>query len=410
MREHFPFFAANPNLVYMDSAATTLKPQVVIDALVAYNARESVNVHRGVYQLSQKATDTVETVRAQVADWVSTAPERTAIFTKGTTESLNLVAHVLTSRKSQLKDFFPAFSESKPPAIVLSHSEHHANIVPWQMVAAEHGYTLLYIPVDADGNLQDAEKFLIESTNKYSVRIISLSLQSNVTGIVHNLAPLRDWAKKNGSAFVIDAAQAVLHVPVRLRELAPDFVVFSAHKIFGSTGVGAVVASKKVLDACDVYQGGGGMISRVDEQTSTYIDAPAKFEAGTQPIGEIYAFGQALEFAAAHKTALTAIEADLLQYADEKLNAIGVRVFGMSGRERSPIYSFEISGVHAHDTGTLLDEQQVCVRAGHHCCQLLMRAFGVSATARASFSVYNTREDVDKLIQGIAYVKKIFRK
>jgi len=410
MREHFPFFAANPGIVYLDSAATSLKPQSVIDALTQYNAYESVNVHRGVYELSQRATNTVESVRSKVAAWVSSDSASTAIFTKGTTESMNLVAHILTSPRSGLADFFAAFADTRKPAIILSQSEHHANIVPWQIFAHERGYTLLYVPVSDDGILQITPALLSEWAKTYSVRIVSLSMQSNVTGVIHNLSDIRDWARSHGAVFVVDAAQAALHVPQLVRELKPDFVAYSAHKIFGSTGVGALVASKAVLDACDVYQGGGGMISRVEEDASTYIDAPAKFEAGTQPIGEIYAFGKALEFAAHHAAALSSIEADLLAYADEKMSAANVRIFGKTAAERSPLYSFEIPGVHAHDTGTLLDEQQICVRAGHHCCQLLMRALGVSATARASFSIYNTRDDVDRLIQGISYVKKIFRK
>ena len=409
-RAEFPFFAANPGIVYLDSGATSLKPQRVVDALVEYTARESVNIHRGVYRLSQRATDTVEKVRAQAAHFVSDRKDATAIFVKGTTDGLNLVAHTLTSPRSQLSDFFKSYASPKAPAIILSDSEHHANIVPWQIFAAERGYKLFFIPVDGEGNYNAPANFLSDIEAAYSVRIISLSLQSNVTGIIHDLTPWREAAAKTGAAFVLDAAQAVIHAPELIRSLAPDFVSYSAHKIFGPTGVGAVVAPKPVLDAADVYQGGGGMISLVEHERSTYLEAPAKFEAGTQAVGEIYAFGKALEFAGEYKEAIHTGDADLMAYADEKFKAGGVRFFGSTAKHRSPIYSFEIAGVHAHDTGTLLDEQDICVRAGHHCCQLLMRALGVPATARASFSVYNNRDDVDRLMDGIGYVKKIFRK
>jgi cysteine desulfurase / selenocysteine lyase len=409
-RAEFPFFSANPGIVYLDSGATSLKPQRVVDALVEYTARESVNIHRGVYRLSQRATDTVEKVRGQAARFVSDQSDATAVFVKGTTDGLNLITHILTSPKSKFADFFKSYAGSKPPAILLSDSEHHANIVPWQIFAAERGYKLLFIPVDADGNFKAGENFLKEIQSTWSLQIISLSLQSNVTGIVHDLAPYRQFAHDTGAAFVLDAAQAVIHAPETIRTLAPDFVSFSAHKIFGPTGVGAVVARKAVLDTADVYQGGGGMISLVEHEKSTYLDAPAKFEAGTQAVGEIYAFGKALEFAGEYAPAIHERDNDIMAYADEKFKSAGVRFFGGSAPLRSPIYSFEIAGVHAHDTGTLLDEQDICVRAGHHCCQLLMRALGVPATARASFSVYNTRDDVDRLIDGIGYVKKIFRK
>lgn len=406
----FPFFAANPGIVYLDSAATALKPQSVIDALVRYNIHESVNVHRGVYRLSQLATDTVESVRARTAAFVSTDADATAVFTKGTTEGFNLLAHVLTSPKSKLADFFPAYAGTKPRAILLSDSEHHANIVPWQIAAERSGHKLLFIPTDADGNLKFDGAFLDRIASTYSLQIVSLSLQSNVTGIIHDLSDIRAFARAQGAAFVIDAAQAIVHVPQQIKDLAADFVAFSGHKLFSSTGIGAVVGKKAVLDSCDIYQGGGGMISLVEHEHSTYIAAPAKFEAGTQPIGEIYALGEALRFAAEHAGTIHAVEKDLLEYADAALEKAGVRIFGKSGLQRSPLYSFEIPGVHAHDTGTLLDEQDICIRAGHHCCQPLMKSLGVSATARASFSVYNTRDDVDRLIDGIGYVKKIFRK
>lgn len=410
IKSQFPFFAANPGIVYLDSAATALKPQSVIDALVRYNTHESVNVHRGVYRLSQLATDTVETVRARTTEFVSRDTDAIAVFTKGTTEGFNLLAHALTSRKSKLVDFFPAYARTKPRAILLSDSEHHANIVPWQIAAERSGHKLVFIPTDADGNLKSDTAYLEQIASAYSIEIVSLSLQSNVTGIIHDLSDIRTFARAQGAAFALDAAQAVMHVPEVIKSLAPDFVVFSGHKLFGSTGIGAVVGKKQLFDSCDVYQGGGGMISLVEHEGSTYIEAPGKFEAGTQPIGEIYALGEALKFATEHDGKIKLVEKELLEYADEGLAKAGVRIFGQTAKHRSPLYSFEISGVHAHDVGTLLDEQDICIRAGHHCCQLLMRSLGVSATARASFSVYNTRDDVDRLIEGIGYVKKIFRK
>lgn len=410
IRELFPFFQANPGIVYLDSAATALKPQAVIDALVRYNTHESVNIHRGVYRLSQQATDTVEAVREKVTKFTSAEKEATSVFVRGTTEGFNLLAHTLTSEKTQIAGFFEAYRSGKKPAILLSESEHHANIVPWQLAAERSGYSLLFIPVDAEGNLHYQAEFLREIAAAYAVRIVSLSLQSNVTGIVHDLAPFREFAHKEGAVFIIDAAQAIVHAPALVRALAPDFTVFSGHKLFGTTGIGAVTGNKAVLDRCDVWQGGGGMISLVEKEKSTFLEAPTRFEAGTLPVGEIYALGAAIDFAATHEHEIHSTDTDLTRYADEKFNQAGIRFFGKNAAHRSAIYSFEIAGVHAHDTGTLLDEQDICIRAGHHCCQLLMRGLGVSATARASFALYNTRDDVDRLIDAIGYVKKIFRK
>lgn len=410
IRAQFPFFAANAGITYLDSAATALKPQSVIDALLRYNTSESVNVHRGVYKLSQRTTDSVEAVRERVTAFTLARAGATSVFVRGTTEGINLLAHALTSPASQLSPFFTAYASAKKPAILISESEHHANIVPWQIAAARHGYTLLYVSVDAEGRYKYEADFLRSLTETYALRVISLSLQSNVTGIVHDLTPFRELARTHGAAFVVDAAQAIVHVPQLVHSLAPDFAVFSGHKLFSSTGIGVVAGDKAVLDACDVYQGGGAMISLVEKDHSTYLDAPSRFEAGTLPIGEIYALGAAMEFVEQHKDHLYTADHDLTQYADEKFRSAGIRVFGLDAPQRSAIYSFQIDGVHAHDTGTLLDEQDICIRAGHHCCQLLMRALGVSATARASLAAYNTRDDVDRLIEGIGYVRKIFRK
>lgn len=410
LRAEFPFFAANPGITYLDSAATALKPQSVVDALVRYNTSESVNIHRGVYKLSQRATDSVEAVRERVTAFTLARKGATSVFVRGTTEGINLLAHALTSPASQLSPFFSSYTSPKKPAILISESEHHANIVPWQMAAAKQGYALLYVSVDGEGRYKYEGDFLRSLTETYALRVIALSLQSNVTGIVHDLTPFRELARAQGAAFVIDAAQAIVHVPQLIHSLAPDFAVFSGHKLFSSTGIGAVVGDKAVLDACDVYQGGGAMISLVEKERSTYLDAPSRFEAGTLAVGEIYALGAAIEFAEQHRAILHTADQKLTQYADEKFRSAGIRVFGIEAPHRSAIYSFQIDGVHAHDTGTLLDEQDICIRAGHHCCQVLMRALGVPATARASFAAYNTRDDVDRLIEGIGYVRKIFRK
>ncbi len=410
LRDQFPFFSANPGITYLDSAATALKPQSVIDALVRYNASESVNIHRGVYKLSQRATDSVEKVRERVTAFGLNRSGATSVFVRGTTEGMNLLAHCLTSPASNLAPFYSAYASAKKPAILISESEHHANIVPWQIAAARQGYELIYLPVDGEGRYQYKADFLRSVAETHALRVVSLSLQSNVTGIIHDLAPLRELARSQGAAFVIDAAQAIVHARDVIYSLAPDLVVFSGHKLFSSTGIGAVVGDKAVLDACDVYQGGGAMISLVTKERSTYLEAPSRFEAGTLPVGEIYALGAAIDFVEKHEKELKIIDQELTQYADEKFRAAGIRVFGLDAPLRSAIYSFQVDGVHAHDTGTLLDEQDICIRAGHHCCQILMRALGVSATARASFALYNTLDDVDRLMDGIGYVRKIFRK
>ncbi len=410
LRNFFPFIQNNPGVVYFDSAATSLKPQSAIDALLHYHTHESVNIHRGVYKLSQHATDTVESVRQKVTRFVTDEKDGTSVFVRGTTEGLNLLAHSLTSPKSHLKDFFAAYQSDKKPAILISESEHHANIVPWQIAAERMGYALLYVPIDSEGNFNYPVDFLSRIEASYSLRIVSLSLQSNVTGIVHDLAPFREAAKRIGAVFIVDAAQGILHAPQTLRELQPDFTVFSGHKLFSATGIGAVVGSKRVLDSLDVWQGGGGMINLVEKDHSTYLEAPTRFEAGTQAVGEIFSLGKAIEFADEYAREIHAHDREITAYADAAFEKAGIRFFGKGAKTRSAIYSFEIPGVHPHDIGTLLDEQMICIRAGHHCCQILMRALGVSATARASMSVYNTQDEVDKLLEGIQHVKKIFRK
>jgi len=382
-------------LVYLDNAATTQKPRAVIDALVAYYERDNANIHRGVHLLSQRATDAFEKARGKVARFVGAAETREIVFTRGTTEAINLVA------SSYGRTHVGAGDE-----IVITALEHHSNIVPWQMLCAEKGARLRVAPIDDDGAVDvDALVALLGPRT----RLLSIAHVSNALGSVLPVRELCAAARARGIPVLVDGAQAVAHAAVDVQALGCDFYAFSGHKLYGPTGVGALWGRGALLDAMPPWQGGGDMIASVTFAETTYNVVPHKFEAGTPDIAGVIGLGAAIDWiTAVGLDAIAAHEHALLAYATEALRAVpGIRLVG-TAREKASVLSFVMEGVHPHDIGTILDQEGIAIRTGHHCAQPVMDRFGVPATARASFAAYNTRDDVDALVKAIHRVREFF--
>ena len=395
----FPILKQTVNgkrLAYMDNGATTQKPQEVIDAMTNYYQKDNANVHRGVYQLSQRATTAYEHAHDVVAKFIGAKFEE-VIFTKSATESLNLLAYSLGSTL-------------KPgDEIVLSQMEHHSNLVPWQQLAKEKGLALKFIPITENYRLDmDAAKRLITPKTK----IVSIVHMSNVLGTINNVKELAKLAHANGSFMIIDGAQSVPHMPVNVKELDCDFLVFSGHKMLAPTGIGVLYGKKEILEKMKPFLYGGDMISEVTFENSTWNDLPWKFEAGTPNIAEAVGLAAAIYYL--QKLGMGKVfEHDLFitSYALEKLSQIdGLKIIGPSNiDERGGAVSFTLEGVHPHDLSEILDRFGVAVRGGHHCAMPLMSALKLNSTTRASFYVYNTKEDVDILVEGIKKAKEIFK-
>jgi cysteine desulfurase/selenocysteine lyase len=383
------------SLVYLDSAASSQKPNAVIDAISDYYRRYHSNVHRGVHTLSEEATAAYESARAKVAAFVRAASAREIVFVRGTTEAINLVAQAYARPKLGPGD-----------EILISGMEHHSNLVPWQLVCEQTGAKLQWVSLDARGDL-----IREEYAKKLSARtkIVALAHVSNALGTVNPIAELAREAKRVGALVVIDGAQGVPHLPVDVNALGADFYAFSGHKVYGPTGIGALYGRLDLLDSLPPWQGGGSMIKSVSFEKTTFARAPERFEAGTPDIAGAIALGVALDwFTALDLDAVHAHESDLVEYASARLGELpSVRLIG-TARERAGLVSFVVKDVHAHDVGTILDGEGVAVRAGHHCAQPVMEHFDVPATARASFAVHNTRADVDRLLTGIRRVLEIF--
>lgn len=394
VREQFPIFEAHRGLVYLDTAASAQKPRAVIDRVTRFYADENANVHRGVYALSAEATARYDEARAAVARFLGAASPNEVVFTRGTTESLNLVAQSWGS-------FLGAGDE-----IVLTGMEHHSNIVPWQLLAERSGAVIRVVPVTDEGELDLAayEALLSDRT-----RIVAVTHLSNVLGTVNPVRRLADLAHDAGAVVVVDGAQSAAHVHVNVDWLGCDFFAFSAHKLYGPTGIGVLWGREALLDRMPVWQGGGGMIASVRFEGTTFAPLPQKFEAGTPHIAGAVGLHAAIDWLGGlGADALVAHEDALLAYATERLRALpGTRVFGESCRKAS-VLAFALEGVHPHDVGTILDEHQVCIRAGHHCAAPLMARYGVAAMARASFGPYNTREDVDAFLGALGRVRELF--
>ncbi|MDQ7799858.1 MAG: cysteine desulfurase [Armatimonadota bacterium] len=384
-------------LVYLDSAATSQKPRAVLEALQRYYEEYNANVHRGLYRIAERATLAYEEARAKVAAFVGARPEE-LVFTRGTTEAINLVAYAWGDA------FVRAGDE-----VLVTEMEHHSNLVPWQLLAQRRGARLRVLkvrPEDGTLDLDSLDRLLTERT-----RIVAVTHQSNVVGTINPVRYISERAHAVGAVVVVDGAQSVPHMPVRVGELGCDFLAFSGHKMCGPTGIGALWGRRELLEAMPPFHGGGEMIERVELEHSTYKDPPHRFEAGTPNIAGAIALGVAVEYLRAlGMEAVREHEKALVRYAMAQLAELrGVRLYGPKDPElRGGALAFTLEGVHPHDVAQVLDEQGVCVRAGHHCAQPLHRALGLAATARASVYLYNTAEDIDALVRGLERVRAFF--
>ncbi|WP_234572905.1 aminotransferase class V-fold PLP-dependent enzyme [Rhodohalobacter sp. 614A] len=382
-------------LVYLDNAASSQMPKQVADRMDHYHRHEHANVHRGIHTLSQKATDAYEEARTKVQELIHADHEYEVIYTTGTTDSLNLVANS-----------YGLENLSKGDEIILTEMEHHANIVPWQMIAKKTGAIIKVIPVTDSGELDlEAYKDLITSSTK----IVSVVHVSNALGTMNPIKKIGEIAHENGAVLVVDGAQAVPHQAVDVQDIDADFYAFSAHKMCGPTGFGILYGKKKLLDAMPPYRGGGDMIDKVSFEETTFNVVPFRFEAGTPPISAAVGFSAALDYL--NDIGMDQIETrehELVNYAVERVTKIdGLKLVGNSAN-RASVVSFVFDDIHASDLGMILDKRGIAVRTGHHCAQPVLRRFGVPATTRASLSFYNTKDDIDRLVDGIEYAKTFF--
>jgi cysteine desulfurase / selenocysteine lyase len=399
IRQDFPILARGVHgkrLVFLDSAASAQKPQIVIDAERRIYEAEYANVHRGVYWLSQRATDAFEAAREKVRQLLNARETREIIFVRGATEAINLVA------QSYGRCFLSAGDE-----VLITHMEHHANIVPWQMLRDEKAVVLKVAPIDDAGELDlDAFARLIGPRTK----LIAVTHVANALGTVVPVGEVIRLAKVRGIPVLIDGSQAIPHQAVDVQALDCDFYVFSGHKLYGPTGIGALYGKARLLESMPPWQGGGDMIRSVTFEKTEYNELPWKFEAGTPHIAGAIGLRAAIDYVQSiGYDAVAAHETELLAYAVRELSEINsLRIIGQP-RHRSGVISFALGGVHPHDIGTILDDDGICVRAGHHCAQPTMERFGVSATVRASFAIYNDRDDVDALVAGLRTVHEVFQ-
>jgi len=398
IREDFPILKQQVHgkpLVYFDNAATSQKPQVVIDTLNRYYATENANIHRGIHFLSELATAEYEETRNKVKRFLNASESREIVFVRGTTEGINLVA------QSYGRRFFKEGDE-----VVISAMEHHSNIVPWQMLCEQVGARLRVIPMNHDGELllDEYERLLGART-----KLVSVAHVSNALGTINPIGRIIESAHRRNIPVLVDGAQAAPHMKVDVQELDCDFYAFSGHKLFGPTGIGVLYGKARHLEAMPPYQGGGDMISLVTFEKTHYNIIPYKFEAGTPHIAGVIGLGAAIDYVSGiGLDAVAAYEGEVLAYATAQLSTIkGLRIIGRA-KEKASVLSFVLEGVHPHDIGTVLDREGVAIRAGHHCAMPVMQRFGVPATARASFAFYNTVEEVDVLVRAVRKVLKVF--
>jgi cysteine desulfurase/selenocysteine lyase len=398
IREDFPILKTtvrNKPLCYLDNAATTQKPQQVLDTLNKYYTSMNSNIHRGVHYLSEVATDAYEEARVKVKNFINASNEKEIIFTKGTTESINLVANSFGRNNIREGD-----------EIIITNMEHHSNIVPWQLLCNEKKARLKIIPIDDNGEII-FDEFLNLISEK--TKLISVVYISNSLGTVNPVKQIIETAHLNDIPVLLDAAQAVNHRPVYVQELDCDFLAFSGHKLYGPTGIGVLYGKEKILNSMPPFLGGGDMISMVTFEKTTYNELPFKFEAGTSNVADAIGLGSAIDY-------LTSLGMDkvrehdlaLLDYATQRIKEIpGLTIIGNAG-EKSGVISFILDNVHPHDVGTVLDFEGIAIRTGHHCTQPVMQRFNIPATSRASFGLYNTFEEVDSLVQALKKVVEVF--
>ena len=396
IRKDFPILQRKVHgkpLVYLDNAATSQKPKQVIDAMDFYYKNYNANVHRSIHELGEEATAKFEEAHSKVADFINAGSYQNIVLTKNTTESLNLVAYSLTA------------GLKKGDEIVISQMEHHSNFVPWQQLSKQRGLKLKFIKINEEGKLD--EDSIKENITK-NTKIVSLTHVSNVLGTINPIEDIAKIAHENNALFVVDGAQALPHMPVDVKKLDADFYAFSGHKMLGPTGVGVLYGKKELLQHMPPFLYGGEMIREVRFDDTKFNELPWKFEAGTPNIIEGIGLGVAIEYL--NKVGVKQIyerDKELVEYAIEKLKEIdGITIYGP--KERGAVVSFNVHGVHAHDVSQILDSEGVAIRAGHHCCMPLMSVLGVAATARASFYLYNTEQEIDTMIDAIHKVKKVF--
>ena len=398
VREDFPILKQQVHgkpLVYLDNAATSQKPQVVLDTLEHYYSTENANVHRGVHSLSQQATQDYEAARGKIRQLLNASDDREIIFVRGATEGINLVAQSYGRQNVGEGD-----------EIIISAMEHHSNIVPWQILCQERGAHLRVIPMNDDGELlmDEYEKLLGSRT-----KLVSVVHLSNSLGTINPIDQIIEMAHSRGVPVLVDGAQSTPHMMIDVRKMDCDFFVFSGHKLYGPTGIGALYGKAGLLEAMPPYQSGGDMIKSVTFEKTTYNSLPYKFEAGTPNIGGAIGLGAAIDYITdIGMDRMSAYEHDLLKYGTERLSTIsGLQLIG-TAREKADILSFVLRDIHPHDIGTILDNEGIAIRTGHHCTQPVMDHFGIPATARASLAFYNTREDIDALVRGIDKVIEVF--
>ena len=391
IRADFPVLDQQVNgspLIYFDNAATTQKPKSVIDALSHYYASDNANIHRGIHALAERATTAFELTRTKIKEFINAPSSNQIILTAGTTGSINLVAQTFG------RAYF-----SKGDKILISNLEHHSNIVPWQMIAEEKGAVIEVIPVDERGVLDlEAYRNLLDT----SVKLVAVNHVSNAIGTINPIAEMIQLAHVHGAKVMIDGAQSIAHLDIDVQALDIDFFAFSAHKLFGPTGVGVLYGKRELLESMPPYQGGGEMIKEVSFDGTTYNELPYKFEAGTPNIADVIAFSAAIDYVnALSKEALFTQELALLAYATEQLSTIpGLRIIG-TAPEKIAVISFVMDGIHPQDLGVLLDKFGIAIRTGHHCVQPLMKRFGLPGTCRASFAFYNTFEEIDLFVKAL---------
>ena len=394
IRADFPIFKNNPDLIFLDNASTTQKPQQVIDTLTHYYENYNSNIHRGIYTIAEKATAAYEETRDKVAAFIGTEDRQSIVFTRGTTESINLVAS--------------SWGQNLKPGdeVLITEMEHHSNIIPWQLICEKTGASLKYIPISEDGTLD------LSNTGRYfteKTKIVCVIHQSNVFGTINPIAEIVKMAHDVGALVLVDGAQSVPHHKVNVSQLGCDFFAFSGHKMMGPTGVGVLYTKPALLEEMNPFMGGGEMIREVSMEKSTWNDIPWKFEAGTPNIAQVIGMGAAIDYI--NEIGLQSIadyEKELLSYTKEKLQNIpGLSIYGKA-KEKGAVISFNIGKIHPHDVAHILDTSGIAIRAGHHCAQPIMKYLKVPATNRASFYLYNTFEEIDSLIEGLTKTVDLF--
>jgi len=403
IRKDFPILERkvgdNKPLVYLDNASTTQKPKQVIDAITNYYNNYNANIHRAVYSIAQEATDAYELTRDKITKFLNIPTREEVIFVRGTTEAINLVAYSWGRKNIEKGDI-----------IVTTEYEHHSNIVPWQLLAGEKDAKLEYIGIDDNGEL------ILDQLDKYlatgKVKLVTFSLMSNVLGTISDIDTIVSKCKKAEVRILIDGAQAVPHMKVDIQKLGCDFFAFSAHKMLGPTGIGTLWVRKDILETMDPFHGGGDMIKEVHKYETTWNDLPYKFEAGTPNIADVIGFGVAIDYLSSiGMDKVREHEIELTKYALEKLSKVkDLKIYGTKDiSKRGGVISFNFADIHPHDVAQIIDEEGIAVRSGHHCAQVLMERLDVAATSRASFYIYNTKDDVDSLINSLEKVARIFK-